>query len=233
MLIFAHRGASAEAPENTLLAITTALQHGVDGIEIDVHSVDGQLIVIHDRWLNRTTNGQGNIKHYSFSELRALDAGQGQKIPTLQEVLHCINGQCSVNIELKGLSDVVPVLQCIDDALSHHSFQLHQFLISSFNHHLLFEIKQLRPDILVGALTASTPLDYALFAQRLSAYSIHMDINTVSEAFVKDAKQRGLTVFVYTVDEDSDFESLERLGVDGVFTNYPSKGMIRRAHRLG
>ena len=231
MLIFAHRGASADAPENTLMAIQRAVDYGVDGIEVDVHCVDGQLVVIHDRWLHRTTNGTGRLKDYSFDELRRLDAGQGEVIPTLDEVLACIRGQCSVNVELKDLNDVVPVLQSIDEAVHSLQFCPSQFLISSFNHHLLFEIKQLRPDLMIGGLTASLPLDYAAFAERLNAYSVHIDINSVTAGFVNDAKQRNLTVYVYTVDEHSDFEYLEQLGVDGVFTNHPSKALIRRAHR--
>ncbi len=230
MLIFAHRGASNEAPENTLLAISKALTHGVDGIEIDVHCVDGELVVIHDRWLQRTTNGSGNIAQCSFSDLRLLDAGQGERIPTLDEVLLCIAGKCAVNIELKGLNDVVPVLQCIDNAMASYGFNRSQFLISSFNHHLLFEIKQIRPELFIGALTASVPLDYAAFAERLDAYSVHVDINALNKAFVTDAKQRGIVIYAYTVDEDSDFDELEALGVDGVFTNCPSKALVRRAH---
>ena len=84
MLIFAHRGASADAPENTLMAIQRAVDYGVDGVEVDVHCVDGQLVIIHDRWLHRTTNGTGRLKDYSFDELRRLDAGQGEVIPTLE-----------------------------------------------------------------------------------------------------------------------------------------------------
>lgn len=230
MLIFAHRGASHDAPENTLMAIEKALEYGVDGIEIDVHSVDHELVVIHDRWVGRTTNGKGQLSQHSFAQLRDLDAGDGQFIPTLDEVLKCIAGLCSINIELKGINDVLPVIKHIDYALEHYNFTINQFLISSFNHHLLFEIKQLRPDIFIGALTASVPLEYSAFAERLQVYSIHIDINSVNETFVNDAKSRNLAVYVYTVDEESDFEILEQLGVDGVFTNQPSKALVRRAH---
>lgn len=231
MLIIAHRGASAAAPENTLLAFEKAIALGVDGIEIDIHSVGDQLLVIHDRWLKRTTKMDGQLSDYSFEQLRKLDAGMGQQIPTLWETMQCLNGQCSLNIELKGINDVLPVLKHIDDAVEQLNFQLHQFLLSSFNHHLLFEIKQLRPDIQIGALTSSCPLDYALFAQQLNALSIHIDINCVQPKFIQDAKQRGLQVYVFTVDEIADLDQLALMGVDGVFTNTPDKALIRRAHQ--
>ncbi len=92
MLIFAHRGASADAPENTLLAIEKALAQGADGIEIDVHQTGDDLVVIHDRWLHRTTNGQGQLQDYSLAELKLLDAGQGQQIPTLWQVMQLDDG---------------------------------------------------------------------------------------------------------------------------------------------
>jgi len=106
MLIFAHRGASGIEPENTLRAIRSALDANVDGIEIDVHQVEDKLVVIHDRWLQRTTSGNGQLKHYSFEQLRALDAGHGEVIPTLDEVLALTANKCLVNIELKGIKDI-------------------------------------------------------------------------------------------------------------------------------
>lgn len=225
MLVLAHRGASAIAPENTLMAIVKAIEMGVDGIEIDVHAVGDEVIVIHDRWLHRTTNGKGRISDFSFAELRELDAGQGQKIPTLWEVMAVVSGRCSLNIELKGINDVIPILKLIDKAVAELGFTPNQFLLSSFNHHLLFEIKQIRPELQVGALTASCPLDYAAFAVALQAYSVHIELNFVNPPFVADAKEKGLQVYVYTVDELPDMEMLVSWGVDGIFTNVPDRAL--------
>lgn len=232
MLILAHRGASADAPENTLLAFEKAMAMQVDGIEIDVHAVADEILVIHDRWLKRTTKTHGQLSDYTLEQLRELDAGMGQKIPTLWETMQCINGQCLLNIELKGISDLLPVVKLIDRAVDELNFELHQFLISSFNHHLLFEVKQLRADIQIGALTSSCPLDYAAFAQHLNAYSINIDMDCLTPRFVQDAKQRGLQVYVFTVDEIADLDVLAKMGVDGVFTNTPDKAMVRRAHKF-
>jgi len=231
MLIFAHRGASADAPENTLLAIKKALAIGVDGIEVDVHAHGDELVVIHDRWLRRTTDGSGQLRDYSFAQLRRLNAGQGQKIPTLREVIDTIDGQCLLNIELKGIDDVQPVLRLVELATAQLNFQPHQFLLSSFNYHLLAEIKQRRPAIATGALTASCPLDYAAFARHLQAYSVHIALDVVNADFVADAKRQGLQVYVYTVDQEQDMHTLAQWGVDGVFTNDPDKALVRRAHR--
>lgn len=222
MLIFAHRGASADAPENTLLAVEKALAQGADGIEIDVHQTGGDLVVIHDRWLHRTTNGQGQLQHYSLAELKLLDAGQGQQIPTLWQVMQLISGQCVLNIEIKGVDEPLLVLSQIDKAQRELNFSSGQFIVSSFDHHLLREIKALDPSLKIAALTASKPIDYALFAENLRAYSVNIDISFIDQNFVKDAKARGLKVFVYTVDQQEDLQMLRDWQVDGVFCNAPS-----------
>lgn len=231
MLIIAHRGASRLAPENTLAAIEKAVQLGVDAIEIDIHHSEHELVVIHDRWLQRTTNGRGRIRDHSFETIRSFDAGDGQRIPTLWEVMSVIGGRCDLNIELKGIEDVIPVLNLIDQAVAELSFKPEQFLLSAFNHHLLFELKRIRPDLQVGALTASCPLDYAQFATTLQAYSAHICIDAVTQPFVEDAHSRGLAVYVYTVDEPEDMHQLIDWGVDGIFTNLPDLALqITRQH---
>jgi glycerophosphoryl diester phosphodiesterase len=222
MLIFAHRGASADAPENTLAAIKLALAQNVDGIEIDVHQLDQELVVIHDRWVHRTTNGKGQLSQYSMVQLRTLDAGLGEKVPTLWEVMQLIAGQCMLNIEVKGLKDVALVLALINKAQTELGFKHDQFIVSSFDHHLLAQIKQLQADLKIGALTASKPINYALFASTLGAYSVNTDITFLDQAFVNDAHQRGLKVFAYTVDEPEDLAMLYCWGVDGVFCNGPA-----------
>jgi len=223
MQIIAHRGASGDYPENTLLAIEQAIIQGADAIEIDVFAVQGELIVIHDHHLARTTNGTGSIYQYSVAQLKLLDAGRGQRIPTLWQVLELINGKCWLNIELKGDDTVAPLLALLAKAEQQLSFDLQTLVISSFNHHLLAAIKQARPQLKLGALTASLPLDYAAFASQLQAYSVNCDVSFVNQAFVDDAKSRGLKVFVYTVDQPDDIRRLKDYGIDGIFSNYPAR----------
>lgn len=222
MLIFAHRGASADAPENTLLAITEALAQQADGIEIDVYQVERSLIVIHDKWLHRTTNGHGQISDFTLSELRQLDAGKGEKIPTLDEVLDLVAGKTRINIEVKGLTNIDLLLEVYVKAMNDWNFSREQIIISSFDHHLLKNLKSLEPDMLIGALTANNPIDYALFAENLGAYSVNADVSFLDQAFVNDAHQRGLKVYAYTVDQPADLKTLFNWGLDGVFCNAPA-----------
>jgi glycerophosphoryl diester phosphodiesterase len=230
MLVFGHRGASGYAPENTLTAIQIALDMDVDGIEVDVFEVEGELVVIHDRWLQRTTSGEGHIQKQSFEYIRSLDAGDGQQIPTLEEVISTVKGQCTLNIELKGIFTLEPLFLLLNKAQAHYNFDVEQLLISSFNHRLLSIIHQLQPQYRIGALTASYPLEYAKFATQLNAYSVHISVDFVSEHFVDDAHNCGLKVFVYTVDEESDIDEMKAYGVDGIFSNYPTKAKARIAH---
>ncbi len=232
MLIFAHRGASADAPENTLLAIDEALTQQADGIEIDVYQLGDELVVIHDRWVSRTTNGNRLLNDYTIEELQTLDAGQGQFVPTLWQVLQRVQGQCLINIEVKGVDDVSLINLCINKALSQLNFKPEQFIISSFNHHLLIAFKSIAPTIKIGALTGSIPLDHARFAQDLQAYSANADLSFVTQAFVEDAHSRGLKMFVYTVDEPQDLLRLQAWGVDGVFSNGPAKAKLVRAENI-
>ncbi|TCI04636.1 glycerophosphodiester phosphodiesterase [Corallincola luteus] len=231
MLVIAHRGASGYAPENSHSAICRALEMNVDAIEIDLHCVEGELLVIHDRWLHRTTQARGQLKDYTLAQLREIDAGDGKPIPTLWEVLQLVDGRCDLNLELKCEHTLIPTLKNLDQAVNALNFTPNQFLISSFNHHLLNESVSLQPKFATGALIASCPIDYAAFAQQLGCYAIHLDIDFINQAFVDDAKARGLKVFVYTVDEESDIRYLEELGVDGIFSNYPDKA-LRAVKRL-
>jgi glycerophosphoryl diester phosphodiesterase len=225
MLIFAHRGASAIEPENTLPAFHAACTANSNGIEFDIHQVDGNLVVIHDRYLERTTSGNGLLDEHNFTQLRQFDAGKGAIIPTLHEVLAVVVNQGIINIELKGIEikDVSLLFECLDKAKKELKLAFSQVLLSSFNHHLLQAIYQQRPEFTLGALTASLPLSYAEFAQQLNAYSVHIVIDYVNEKFVIDAHQRGLKVYVFTVDKLIDIQKMKAIGVDGIFANNPKQ----------
>jgi glycerophosphoryl diester phosphodiesterase len=226
MLIFAHRGASADAPENTLLAIDLALTQQADGIEVDIFQLGDELVVIHDRWIKTTNKGNRALTDYTLEELQALDVGQGQCVPTLWQVLQHVQGQCLINIEVKGVNELSLLNACINKAVNQLNFKPEQFMVSSFNHHLLLAFKSIAPAIRTGALTGSYPLKYAQFAQELQAYSVNADISFVEKAFVKDAHSRGLKFFVYTVDEPEDLLRLRAWGVDAVFSNVPAKAKL-------
>ncbi len=223
MKIFAHRGVSGHYPENTLLAMQAAIDCGAYGIEIDVFAHDGELIVIHDRQLKRTTKASGNIEDYTLAQLHELDAGQGQHIPTLWQVLQLTNNCCVLNIELKGHDTVDLLLELLQRARHDLGTDFAKLLISSFHHPLLQQVKQRQPELAVGALTACIPLDYCAFATELAAVSVHCDRAFVDELMVQDAHQRDLEVFVYTVNDQREALRLKALGVDGIFCNYPAE----------
>lgn len=226
MQIIAHRGASGEYPENTLLAFAQALAQGADAIELDVFAVEDELIVIHDANLERTTNGQGSIYQHTLTELASIDAGHGQAIPTLWQVLQLIQHKCWLNIELKGANTLAPLLKLLQRAELELGFDVQTLLISSFNHPLLAALKAAIPAIRIGALTANIPLHYAAFAAELKAEAVHCDADFIDATMVQDAKARGLKVYVYTVDTKAELLQLRQLGVDGVFTNYPARSRL-------
>ena len=210
------------APENTLLSIHKALKLGVPCMELDVYSVDGHLVVFHDSRLERTTNGTGYLLDQKFNDLRKLDAGNGEKIPTLKEAFEAINLNAGVNIELKGPDTAVPVAEFIAK-MRKSGWHDDLILVSSFNHRELLEVKRRDPRIKLGALIVGLPIDDAIFAQSLGAYSVHLSIEFIDRRFVKDAHNRDLRVFVFTVDHPEDIKKMKELGVDGVFTNYPER----------
>lgn len=229
MKVFAHRGASGNYPENTKSAIKAALEIEVDGIEVDLHSAKDAYVIIHDSWLDRTTNGQGKVSNYTLKQLKALDAGMGEQIPSLQELINWNNNQTLLNIELKHTFDLTKLVEDIKNNLQKGKISQGNLIISSYDHHQLRFIKQQLPWIKIGALTSSIPLEYAKFAHTLNAFSIHLDKDFINQDFVSDAHKRGLKVYAYTLDKVDDIKAMLTLGVDGIFTNYPAttKGIIQ------
>ncbi|WP_042013835.1 glycerophosphodiester phosphodiesterase [Aeromonas fluvialis] len=221
MQIIAHRGASGLAPENTLKAMAKALELGAPAIEIDVQAADGELWVFHDRRLERCTNGKGALTEQSRTYLEQLDAGEGEVIPTLWQVMELIAGRCELHIELKGVDTADAVAALTRKAETELGFTTEQWVVSSFHHRELAKFATIRPDIRLGALTASLPLEQARFAAELGAWSLNCDVDFVDRQLVEDAHSRGLRVLVYTVDYPDDYKKLASIGVDGIFTNRP------------
>lgn len=226
-LCIGHRGAAGHEPENTLRSIRRALELGAHGIEIDVWNVGGELVVIHDAKLERTTNGRGRIARKTFAQLRELDAGKGERIPTLREVFQEVSGRALINIELKGRRTANLVVALIDEFVASHGRAYDEFLVSSF---LRLELARVRHErIRIGMLcTRPTPI-YHRFARRLRAWSVHAALKYTTRRFVEDAHRRGYKVFIYTVNEPADIARMRELGVDGVFTDFPE----RVRHRAG
>lgn len=223
LLCFGHRGARGHEPENTVRSIRKALELGVDGVEIDVYFVDGHLMVIHDATLKRTTNGHGWITTKTFEYLRTLDAGCGERIPTLAEIFDAVNRRGVINIELKGPKTAAPVARLIEDYVHNHGWSYDDFLVSSFRHERLRKIKNICPEIRTGALVNRRPRSMTRLVRDLGAWSIHPNVKCVTSALVETAHKNGLKVIVFTVNQPDEIERMRRLNVDGVFTDFPER----------
>jgi glycerophosphoryl diester phosphodiesterase len=231
-ILIAHRGASEIEPENTLASFKKALEFPfIAMIELDVYAIpSGELMVIHDDKVNRTTNGQGSIMKLSFEYLRSLDAGcrngktrstrKREKIPTLNEVLNLIDRKVKVNIELKGEDTAEPVQKVVEEYFA-KGWKHDDFLVSSFNHEELRKFKLLMPGIPVGVLISGKPHGCAEYAQGIKAYSINPSVKFTNKKIVDDAHGRGLKVFCWTLKGAGEIERMCKLGVDGMFVNDP------------
>lgn len=226
VFIWAHRGASAEAPENTLAAFGLALQRRADGIELDVHlSRDGVPMVIHDETLERTSNGRGRVADWKAAELQSLDAGawfsagfSGERIPTLEQVLQQVGGQARLNIELKSAAAGQAVLEL----LRRHPES--RVLISSFDHRLLARMRTMAPELALGFLVDSRWWRLGLRRALASGgESFHPRQDMVSRPLLLACHRAGLKVYPWTVDAPARAAELVRLGCDGLFTNRPGR----------
>jgi len=220
MLTIGHRGAMGYAPENTLLSIRKAIELSADWVEIDVYLVDGQLIVIHDDTLERTTNGIGSIFDYNVEQLRQLDAGQGEKVPLLQEVIDLTAGKLGLNIEIKGDGVAEPLVKLLLSLSKNHRKKI---LVSSFNMQELLTVYEGNTQLNLGVLVADEVDDGFKWANRLNAYSIHFDIGNIVIEQVERAHDAKLKVYVYTVNSHRAINDMRQMGVDGVFTNFPDR----------
>lgn len=223
MVIIGHRGARGYRRENTLASIQKAIELGADAIEFDVHiSQDGAVVLMHDKTVNRTTNGKGLVSHKTLQELKQLDAGNGEKIPTLEEVLELVNKKAQVNIELKEQGNALPVTTIIKQYVSKKGWKYDDFFVSSFNHQELQEFKRLLPQVRIGALIVGLFIQYDRYVA-LGAYSLNLYKLFVRKSVVEKAHEKGLKVFVYTVNKVDEIKKLTSFGVDGIISDYPDR----------
>jgi glycerophosphoryl diester phosphodiesterase len=216
-LIVGHRGAAGLEPENTLRSFARAIEIGVDAIELDVYCVDGQLVVIHDDTLERTTNGRGVVMETPFNALRSLDAGAGEVIPTLDEVIELVGGRVAINIELKGDGTAAPVARCVESKPDA------EILVSSFEHAELERYRRESPNGLVAPLFHKPHAQMFDIAAALGAWSINLSGRLATPALLREVTQRGYRTLVYTINERATAEALRDAGAGGVFTDYPDR----------
>ncbi len=201
-----------------------AIELGAQAIEIDVRMCEGEIVVIHDGKVDRTTNGRGWVGRKTFAALRKLDAGKGEQIPTLAEVFDAVDRRAWVNVELKGRGTAGPVTKLIDEYVHARGWSYDDFLVSSFNRK---ELQQLAgTPIPLGILFARQPRGFAKLAARLGATSINIHLRRATRKLIARIQESGLRVFVYTVNEPKDIARIRANGADGIFTDFPDRCRI-------
>ena len=241
VVCYAHRGARGHAPENTLLAFDLAFDLGADGIECDVQrSRDGELVIIHDGAVNRTTNGVGAVAALSFAELRALDAGVRwripQRIPTLAETVDLVRRRGGLlNLEIKGetVAEAIGTAEAVEPVLRalEESFR-ERLLVSSFAHPAVARLKERLPWLRVAALYSGREWqrrDMLAPALAMGAEAIHPGVGLTTAELVAQAHAKGLRVNVWTANRRATIRKLLTWGVDGLFSDYPERVIIARA----
>lgn len=224
MIVIGHRGVCGHEPENTLRSFQKAIDMKLEMIEFDVHCCGtGEVVVIHDFTLEGTTNGKGNVSDISLEELQKLDAGKGEKVPTLKETIAFIDKKIKLNIELKGPNTALKVLELIEWAVNELAYDYSHFLVSSFNHRELMSIKGKNPKVEIGFLYYGIPADLGKSAKENNAYSIHISDEFYSKELVDTAKSMGLKVFVYTINDQELLNKFNHINIDGFFSSYPDK----------
>tara|TARA_B100001115_G_scaffold184062_1_gene184986 strand:- start:1211 stop:2044 length:834 start_codon:yes stop_codon:yes gene_type:complete len=227
-LRIAHRGASGRglAPENTLAAFEKALDIGVDMLEIDVRVTgDGQLIVLHDPSLDRTTDCEGIVRELGIEKIRQADAGHGERIPILREVFDLARHRAPILLEIK--SDFIAEL--VVQAIAEAQFA-EQVVVQSFNPQTVERVKRMAPHLPASLLIGELPTAPSrLRARRLVSQVLEIGANTLSiwhatltPSLIEEIRKRGVTVWAWTVDEEITMRDLAMMGVQGLVTNYPN-----------
>ena len=226
--IIAHRGASYDAPENTLAAVNLAWQKNADAVEVDVHlSKDNRLMVIHDKTTGRTTDQDLKVAETPSSELRTLDVGkykdekyQGEKIPFLEEVINRVPQQKQLFIEIKCGKEAVPVLKNIL-----LKFDDKDVVVISFNYEVIEAMEQHLPDIpcywLIGGKIITNWSNIISKTLKAGAAGLNLNYHLINKRSMKKINSAGFPVYCWTVDDPNVARKMIRLGVEGITTNRP------------
>jgi glycerophosphoryl diester phosphodiesterase len=225
----AHRGASVDCPENTLLAFNRAIEMGVDALELDLHlSRDNALVVIHDSTLDRTTNGFGLVAHHSLADIRKLDAGQGQKVPILSEVFDLVrNNSLRLCLEIKGhteaaeLATATALVQAVEDA-----DLIGRCILTSFSKAALLRVRALQPAL--SLMLDPSPQNGTLTPRQICAQTLRAGANIVSfegqyvtPELAKECRLVGLILWAWTPTSPEQMREMINLGVQGLVTDQP------------
>lgn len=236
--IFAHRGASAYAPENTLEAFALADKQGADGIELDVHLTrDGEIVVTHDERIDRVSNGSGFVKDMTLRELKRfsfhnhMESYVGAAIPTLREVLELVKPtRMAINIELKTGIYWYPQIEEKTAALVQEMGMQDRVIYSSFNHHSIARIKELDAVSETAWLFSDVILNVEEYAKKSGVEGLHPAVyHMYMSDFMKRWNESGEKVRVWTVNNEKDMRLFIQNDLEAVITNYPDVALrVRR-----
>ena len=216
MWLIAHRGFSGRHPENTLRAFRAAEELGVDMVECDVHrSLDGHLVVIHDATLDRTTSGHGPVRSRTLAEIQALDAGEAERVPTLEELLEAVS--LPVVVEVKTPEALPELLRLYAE----RPLLRERLWPISFGHKLIQALTTEVPGLMAGVLYAGAPVEPWLLADQAGARILLPALETVSRDEVEAAHAHGLYISIWTANTHEEFAFCKEIGVDGIATNHP------------
>lgn len=229
MKIYAHRGASGYAPENTIEAFLLAIEMNADGIETDVHLTKDLIpVLIHDETLNRTTNGKGYVQDYTYQELLEFEANNKMdgflaRIPTLEQLLQLVQGtNLELQLEIKTDHLFYPgIEQIVYDLVAKYDLAENCYY-SSFNHYTMLRMKEIDVNNRIAFLYDGIMHEAYNYVSNYPTYAIHPQFcNLQLENYVPNCHDRGLRVNVWTVNDETMMKQMDELGVDGIFTNYP------------
>jgi len=219
-----HRGAKGHEPENTLPSFQKALDLNVDGIELDVHVCKtGELIVIHDFTVDRTTNGSGTVSELTLSEIKALRINDHIEVPTLEEVLELVGKKCLINIELKGRHTAKPVSHLIEKYILEKEYKYEDFIVSSFQREELEMMYLINPKVHLGVLSQASVTQALEWATAFSAKAIHPHFSLLTEENVQKTQEQGFKIYTWTINETEDIERIKAYNIDGIITDFPER----------
>lgn len=227
--IFAHRGYSGKYPENTMIAFKKALECGVDGIELDVQlTKDGEVVIIHDETIDRTTTGKGFVVDYTYEELERFDASFKfkdlgfNKIPTLREYFQLVKDYDIVtNVELKtGINEYLGIEEKVWELIKEYNLE-EKVIISSFNHFSVMRMKDIASQLKYGFLSEDWIIDAGKYTHSHGVQCYHPRFNNLVPDVIKELKKYNLEINTWTVNLEEDMRYLYSNNIDVIITNYP------------
>ena len=225
ILNIGHRGAKGHIAENTLESIQKAIDLGVDGVEIDVfRCASGEIVVFHDKKLDRLTNSTGFIEEMTIDALNNILVEGKYKIPTLEEVLTFIDGNILLNVELKGKNTAKKTALILEKFVSNTKWESNQLIVSSFDWDELIIFKNENTDIPIGILNDKNTLNEVLdIAIKLDAVAIHPNFSSLNQEIVNTIHDSGFKIYSWTINKPEEIDKAITFGIDGIITDFPDR----------